>query len=423
MINKGENMENILEIAKKIKKEGGKLYLVGGAVRDQLLGRPVQDKDYCVTGITSIKFQELFPKARSRGKSFEVFQLYGQEFAMARTEKKQGKGHKEFEIKTGEQITIKEDLARRDITINSMAQDCLTGELIDLYGGREDLKNKTIRATTKSFSEDPLRVYRVARMAAILEFDVEENTIKLMNNLKPELKTLSKERVFTEFKKALEAPRPSIFFKVLKKAQVLDVHFKEINDLIGALQPEKYHPEGDAFCHTMMALDTSARLTEKLEIRFASLVHDLGKGITPKNQYPHHYGHEINGVPLVRKFGENIKAPNLWIKCGEVACREHMRGGIFNKMKPNKKIEFIERIDKSVLGLDGLQIVVISDKLRGDTDKQDIDNFEKIGKQILSSINGKYIIDKYGMQSGVEFGRKLHEERVKFYNENFNKQK
>ena len=168
MINKGENMENILEIANKIKKEGGNLYLVGGAVRDQLLGRQVCDKDYCVTGITSKKFQELFPKAKSRGKSFEVFQLYGQEFAMSRTEKKQGKGHKEFEIQTGEQITIKEDLARRDITINSMAQDCLTGELIDLYGGREDLKNKTIRATTKSFSEDPLRVYRVARMAAIL---------------------------------------------------------------------------------------------------------------------------------------------------------------------------------------------------------------------------------------------------------------
>lgn len=414
-------MKDIKEIANQIKEKGGNLYLVGGAVRDELLGNVTHDQDYCVTGLTVEQFQEMFPEAYLRGKSFAVFDIDGKEFAMARTETKLGIGHKEFEINTNTNITIEQDLARRDITINAMAKDVLTQNLIDPYNGKQDLKNKVIRATTAHFKEDPLRVYRVARFAAQLEFNVEEDTIKMMKELKDELNSLSSERVFTEFRKALNTEKPSIFFQILRQADVLDVHFKEIKDLIGVEQPIKYHPEGDAYNHTMLVLDKSAELTKdlieerKLEIRFSALVHDLGKGLTPKEEYPHHYGHENRGSELVNQLGNRLKVPKSWMKCGKTACREHMRGGIFYKMKPSKKVDFIERVDKSLLGLDGLQIVVICDKTSGgrENDIEDI-NFEKIGKECLNMINGEYIENKYQIKPGIEFGKKLHEERIKW---------
>lgn len=280
---------NIIDIAKKIKNKDGKIYLVGGAVRDSLLNRPICDEDYCICGLDKDKFLELFPNCNSRGKSFEVFDLEGKEFALARHEKKIGLGHKEFEILTGKEITIEEDLKRRDITINSIAKDVLTGELIDPFGGIKDIEKKVIRATSEAFMEDPLRVYRVARFASELEFDVDKKTIEMMNSLKSELSTLSKERIFAEFRKALKTNKPSIFFNVLKEANVLDVHFKEIFDLIGSIQPIKYHPEGDSYNHTMLALDNSTKLTSDLFVRYSVLVHDLGKGLTPKELYPHHY--------------------------------------------------------------------------------------------------------------------------------------
>ena len=173
-------MQDIKLIANKIKQAGGNLYLVGGAVRDELLGKTTHDRDYCVTGITAEEFQKMFPEAHIRGKAFAVFDIEGQEFAMARTESKQSTGHKEFEINTDPKITIEQDLARRDITINAIAKDVLTEEIIDPFNGRENLKNKIIRATTEHFKEDPLRVYRVARFAAQLGFEVEEKTIKQM---------------------------------------------------------------------------------------------------------------------------------------------------------------------------------------------------------------------------------------------------
>lgn len=374
----------------------------------------MKDEDYCVVGITSEQFQKLFPESFKKGKSFEVFQLNGKEFAMARTETKTGVGHKEFEITTNKNITIEQDLARRDITINSMAQDVLTDELIDPFNGKEDLEKGIIRATTEHFLEDPLRVYRVARFAATLDFKVDENTLKMMNSLKNELKFLSEERVFIEFSKALSAKKPSIFFQILKEANVLDVHFKEIYDLIGTLQPVEHHPEGDSFNHTMLVVDKAAELTDDLEIRFSALVHDLGKGLTPKEEYPHHYGHEIKGVDVVVRFGNRIKAPTRWINSGKVACREHMRGGIFYKMKPSKKVEFIERVAKSSLGLHGLQIVVYSDKLSSrNIDSGSID-FETIGKACLEAVNGEFIKKKYNIKEGIEFGNKLHQERIEW---------
>ena len=399
----------IKEIAKKMEESGGRLYLVGGAVRDKLLGRENYDEDYCVVGLDNSEFKRLFPMAKLDGKAFPVYRMNGCEFALARKETKVGVGHKEFEVVSGKEITLKEDLERRDITINAMAEDVLSGELFDYFGGKKDLESGVIRAVSSHFSEDPLRVYRVARFSSVLGFSVDKETISMMNDLKPELVYLSKERVFEELKKALASEKPSIFFNVLREADVLDVHFEPIYKLIGALQPEKYHPEGDAYNHTMICLDKSCEYTSDLKIRFSVLVHDLGKGETPKEEYPHHYGHEERGVEVVRNFCDYLKMPNSWKKCGMVAARQHMRGGIFNKMKPSKKVDFIERVDKSYLGLEGLQIVVDCDK--GGRTEDNLD-FLSIGKKCLSSVIAEKVAKEYNLKPGIALGKKLHEERV-----------
>lgn len=409
-----------IEIAKKIENAGGRLYLVGGALRDELLGKKCEDEDYCVTGISKEEFVKLFPQAKCMGKSFEVFQIERTEFALARREKKIGIGHKNFEIETSKDITIEEDLARRDITINAMAKEVLTNKWIDPFHGREDIHKKIIRATTTAFSEDPLRVYRVARIATDLEFEVEEKTIQQMNQLKEEMKTLSKERVFHEFKKALESKKPSIFFQILRKANVLEVHFKEIQDLIGSLQPVKYHPEGDSYNHTMLVVDKAAQLTQEVCYRFAALVHDLGKGITPKSMYPHHYGHDEKGVELVKNLGERIGVPKAWIEMGKTSAKEHMKGGIFYQMTIPKKVQFIERVAKTKLGLQGLQIVVIADKCSTRNIPEEKVDFYTIGAACLKEINGEQIKKQYKLEEGKQVASKLHQARIEWMKKNGN---
>ena len=388
-------MSNIIDIAKKIKEYGGNLYLVGGAVRDSIIGIDVYDEDYCVTGLSEDEFKNLFPEAIVRGKFFEVFEIDGKEFALARTESKSGIGHKEFDIVVSKDITIEEDLKRRDLTINSIAKDVLTGEIIDPFGG----------------IEDPLRAYRAARFACKLGFRIEEGTISLMSQLKGELSTLSVERVFDELKKALSYDEPSIFFNELRNADILDIHFEEIKKLIGALQPIEHHPEGDAYNHTMLALDRCASLTKDVKIRFAVLVHDLGKGLTPKEEYPHHVGHDIKGVPEVEKMAVRLKLPGDYLEYGTVAAREHMRAGIFDRMNPNKQVDFIERIYKTKIGLRGMEIVVDSDRnCRGN--RQDKVTFAELGERLINEVTGKKVMEQFGMKEGTKLKEKIHEQRV-----------
>lgn len=412
--------DTIAEIAKIINENGGRLYLVGGAVRDKILGIENHDYDYCVVGISHDDFIKLFPNAHVRGKAFEVFDMCNAEFALARTEKKNGKGHKNFEVQTGKNITIIEDLKRRDLTINSIAEDVLTGEIIDPYCGKEDIKKGIIRATSNSFAEDPLRVYRAARFACKFNFEIEKNTIKLMKSLRDELKDLSGERVFDELRKVLKYEKPSIFFEQLKKAEVLDIHFPEVYKLIGALQPEKYHPEGDAYNHTMLALDMSAKLTSNEKLRFAVLVHDLGKGITPKEMYPHHHGHDKNGPAEVTKLVNRLKMPKEWAEYGKVSAKEHMKAGIFYKMTPGKQVEFIERISKTRIGLDGLEIVVESDRNCRGRERESI-KFADLGKKVLESVTGELIKEKYDIKDEKYFKQVLHQERVNVLKEELNK--
>ena len=375
---------NQKEIAKLIAENGGRLYLVGGAVRDELMGREINDYDYCIVGLEPEDVIRLFPDAISYGKSFPVFNIFGNEYALARKEIKVSEGHKGFEIVSDKSITIEEDLRRRDITINSIAKDILTEDYKDPYSGVEDIKNKIIRATSEAFVEDPLRVYRVARFAAQLDFDVSKETIELMQKVNCELNTLSVERIYSELFKALKASKPSRFFEVLRKSNSLKIHFKEVFDLIGKTQPEKYHPEGDAFNHTMMVLDKVAAQTDNDELIFAALVHDLGKGTTPLEMLPRHLGHEERGVELVKGLCNRLKLPTNYEKAGVVACTEHMKAGIYNEMRIPTRVDFLERIAKSVIGLEGMEILANADNTKAKPLR-----FAKVGEEMLEKINAK----------------------------------
>lgn len=407
-------MENIKNIANKINENGGRLYLVGGAVRDKLFNLEKNDEDYCVVGLDFRKFEELFPNAIKRGKSFFVYDIDGREFAMARSEYKIGKKHTDFKITSNSNITIEQDLVRRDITINSIAEDVLTGEIIDPFNGISDFKNGVIKATSSNFKDDPLRAYRAARFSSKFNFDVDENTIKMISELKSELKYLSPERVFEEFRKAINSDYPVRFFEVLKKANILEVHFEELYKLIGAIQPIEHHPEGDAYNHTMLAFKMACSITKDEKIRFSALVHDLGKGLTPKEEYPHHYGHDIKGIDEVKKFGKRLRMPKSWIKSGVTSAAEHMKGGIFYRMTPNKQIDFLERISKTDLGLKGLEIVVESDKNCRGLEKRKVE-FADLGEDIINKIDGKYVMNLYpNLKPGLNLKERIHEERIKY---------
>jgi tRNA nucleotidyltransferase (CCA-adding enzyme) len=399
----GEIMD-IKEIAKKIENAGGNLYLVGGAVRDELIGKEPKDKDYCVTGLDMKEFVDLFPEAFIRGKDFPVFDMYDSEFALARKDRKLFNGHKGFDIITDKSIKIEEDLIRRDITINSIAKMVINDEIIDPFNGVMDIKNKIIRATSEAFSEDPLRVYRAARFAAQFDFIIEEKTIKLMNSLRNELLSLSAERVYSEFFKALNTDNPSKFFIWLNKAKCLDVHFVEIFNLIGVEQPPEYHPEGDAFNHTMEVVDRAATATENTNIRYAALVHDFGKGITPKELWPHHYTHDVDGQELVKDMCKRLKIPKAMEKCGVISCREHMIASRFNEMKSSTKVDFIERNAKTILGLKGLEIITSSDI----DDKERI-KFADIGITMLKEINGQSFQEE---KDYIKLKEKIRQSRI-----------
>jgi len=385
-------------IAEKINENGGRLYYVGGYVRDKLMGKKAKDIDFCITGLTPEIFSNLFPNAFLKGAFFPVFQLENYELAFARKETKIGIGHKGFFCNIKE-VSIVDDLLRRDITINSIAIDVLTGEIIDPFNGQKDIERKTIRATSNHFVEDPLRIYRVAQFAARFNFNIESETKDLMRSMKNELKSLSAERVFEELKKALKSDTPSIFFNVLNELDLLDIHFKELKELIGAIQPIKYHPEGDSYVHSLIVLDNVAKMTKNEKIRFAGLLHDLGKGKTPKEILPHHYNHEQNGLQPTKDLCNRLKVPNSWKKLALVIVSEHMKAGFFDKMSIPKQVEFLE---KNFDYLYELEIIA-----RADSKNSEL-SFVELGKRMFAEVNGNTI----SLPQAKKAKNILHERRI-----------
>lgn len=393
----GINLE-ITEIAEIINKNGGRLYYVGGYVRDKLMGRTPKDIDFCITNLSPDKFADLFPKAFSKGAFFPVFQFQGYEFAFARKETKLSSGHTGFSYDINN-VTIEDDLFRRDVTINSMAIDVISNELIDPFDGKNDLDKRILRATSTHFSEDPLRVYRVAQFSSRFNFSISYDTKLLMKSMKEELHTLSSERVFEELRKALRSDTPSKFFEVLCELDLLDIHFPEIANLIGVIQPEIYHPEGDAYIHSLMVLDEVAKKTSDEKTRFSALLHDLGKARTPKDILPHHYGHDKIGEQPVRDLCNRLKTPTAWKKLAVVVATEHMKAGIFDKMSYAKKVSFIER---NIKYIDELETIAKVDS------KNSSLNFAEIGKKMVSEINGNTI----ALPNNFKAKELLHSARV-----------
>ncbi|HBS42606.1 MAG TPA: multifunctional CCA addition/repair protein [Oceanospirillales bacterium] len=306
-----------------------KIYLVGGAVRDQFLQRPVKDNDWVVTGATA---QDMLDRGyRQVGSDFPVF-LHPdskEEYALARTERKSGKGYQGFICDFSPDITLEEDLQRRDLTINAMAQ-AQDGTLVDPYGGQRDIRERLLRHVSSAFAEDPLRVLRVARFAARfadLGFTVAPETMSLMQQMVAagELEHLVPERVWTETSRALGEARPDVYIQVLRDSGALAVWFEEIAALFGVPQNLQWHPEEDTGVHTLMVLTQAARLSDDINVRWAALLHDLGKAATPENLWPEHPGHEEAGMARVRALCTRLKAPNDARQLALHACEFHGR--------------------------------------------------------------------------------------------------
>ncbi len=323
-----------------------KMYLVGGAVRDRLLGLPLADRDWVVVGSTPAEMEGL--GYRAVGKDFPVF-LHPQtheQYALARTERKTAPGYKGFHFNAAPEVTLEADLQRRDLTINAIAQD-ENGAVIDPFGGVADLNAGLLRHVSPAFSEDPLRVLRVARFAARLDFAVAEETMRLMQAISQsgELQTLAPERIWVEVERALNEPAPVNFFKVLRECHALATIFPEIQQLFGVPQPAVHHPEIDSGIHTMMVLEQACRLSKDPLVRFAALVHDLGKGTTPEEEWPSHRGHEERGVGLVNGLCDRLKIPNKYRELAVMTSRYHLNCHRVEEMRADTILKKLEQMD------------------------------------------------------------------------------
>ena len=325
------------------------IYLVGGAVRDRYLGIPVREKDWVVTQATPEEMLNL--GYRQVGRDFPVF-LHpetAQEYALARTERKTGPGYKGFTVHASPEVTLEQDLQRRDLTINAIAVDS-EGELIDPCGGREDLEKKKLRHISSAFSEDPVRLLRVARFAArFAEFDftVAEETMVLMRGMVAdgEVDALVAERVWQETQSALQESRPQVFFQVLRDCGALAVLFPELDALFGVPQTPKWHPEIDCGVHMTMAMRIAARISDDPIVRFAVLVHDLGKGTTPKDKLPKHIGHEKRSVDLILEMGARLRIPNAYLGLARLVAQWHGHCHRALELRPATILKLIEAID------------------------------------------------------------------------------
>lgn len=326
-----------------------KSYLVGGAVRDRLLGLPIKDKDWVVVGATPQ--QMLNAGYQQVGRDFPVF-LHPEsheEYALARTERKSGSGYTGFTCYAAPDVTLEQDLLRRDLTVNALAEDS-DGTIIDPYGGQRDLQQRILRHVSPAFAEDPLRVLRVARFAARyahLSFRIADETLALMREMADagELAHLTPERVWKETESALGTRNPQVFFQTLRDCGALKVLFPEIDALFGVPAPEKWHPEIDTGVHTLMTVSMAAMLSPDIDVRFATLCHDLGKGLTPKEFWPRHHGHGPAGVKLVEQLCQRLKVPNDMRELAKLVAEFHDLIHTLPILQPKTLVKLFDSID------------------------------------------------------------------------------
>lgn len=326
-----------------------RVYLVGGAVRDRLLGRPVSERDWVVVGATPGELERA--GYQPVGRDFPVF-LHPEtkeEYALARLERKTGPGYRGFVTEFSPTVTLEDDLKRRDLTINAMAED-ESGVIIDPHGGRRDLEARLLRHVSPAFTEDPVRILRVARFAARyapLGFRVADDTMSLMREMvgSGEVAALVPERVWAETEKALGEPRPDVYVEVLRECGALQVVFPEIDALFGVPQPEKWHPEVDTGVHQLLALRQAVRLGANVTTRFAVLTHDLGKAVTPPEVLPSHHGHEDAGVPLIERLATRLRVPNHFRELAIITSRYHTHVHRAFELRPDTLLRTLESCD------------------------------------------------------------------------------
>ncbi|MGH8130814.1 MAG: multifunctional CCA addition/repair protein [Steroidobacteraceae bacterium] len=326
-----------------------KVYLVGGAVRDELLGRPVHERDWVVVGATPQ--QMLDAGYRQVGRDFPVF-LHpetGEEHALARTERKTGRGYRGFELRYSPEVTLEDDLKRRDLTINAMARDA-DGRLIDPHGGRGDLEARSLRHVSEAFNEDPVRILRVARFLARFQplgFSIAPETQARMRAMVAtgEADALVPERVWQETDRALAEPAPEAWLRALHDCGALARILPELDALYGVPQPEKWHPEIDTGLHMELVLQAAADLTPEPRVRFAALMHDLGKGRTPRTSWPRHIGHEESGARLVREVAARLRVPTEYRELAELAARWHGLAHRAHELRPRTVLDLLEACD------------------------------------------------------------------------------
>jgi len=325
------------------------IYMVGGAVRDTLLGLPVKDRDWVVTGVTPDEMLAL--GYRQVGRDFPVF-LHPEtheEYALARTERKTAAGYTGFVVHAEPDVSLEEDLLRRDLTINAIAQ-ASDGRLIDPFGGADDIQRCVLRHVSDAFSEDPLRLLRVARFAArfaALGFKVADDTLLLMRKIvvDDEAQSLVPERVWIETLRALGEQQPACYFDVLRQCGALEVIFPELDRLFGVPQTEKHHPEIDTGVHVMMALERAAELSADTRVRFAVLMHDLGKAETPEAEWPRHIAHEQRGVALVKGLCQRLRVPKEYRELAILASRFHTHCHRAAELKASTLLKTLEKLD------------------------------------------------------------------------------
>ena len=396
------------QFVKAVEGAGGTVYLVGGWVRDHLRGATPRDKDFVITGLEREAFAELFPAASLIGHAFPVYlvEIDGvrSEVSFARRERKSGHGYRGFAVDFGAEVTIEDDLFRRDTRINSMAYRLPAMELIDPYGGRGDLAHRLIRATSHHFSEDPVRALRAARQAAELGFVIEDGTRTLMADCAAELEEEPTERIVHELSRALAAPQPSLFFEALAHASLLESVFPEIFALKGKTQPPQYHPEGDAYCHTMQIVDVVARKTQTIEARFAALVHDIGKGKTPEEMLPHHYGHEQRGILVLDAWNERMTLPKSWLMAARFVIKEHMRAPLLKKT--GKIADLLLAVEKSGLSFADFRRIICADH-------GTLPYYLVHGEELLRKMLQVRGTEAPSELRGADVGKWLREERVR----------
>ncbi len=401
------------EFADAVRGLGGRVFLVGGWVRDHLRGIAAHDKDYMVSGLPLEAFETRIPVAKNVGRGFPVclVDIDGKlrEVAFARKERKEGAGYRGFSVDYDASVTVEEDLYRRDTRMNSMAYELPEGTLLDPYGGEADIRAGFIDAVSEHFTEDPVRSLRAARQAAQFSFTITERTYEYMEACREELKGEPTERIYGELMRALCATRPSLFFEALRRANLLDIAFPEIHALIGKTQPEAYHPEGDAYNHTMIVLDTVAAETDSLKARFCGLAHDLGKGVTPPDMLPHHYGHEKKGLEVLEAWNARMTIPVHLRKAAAFVIKEHMRTPRMRKQA--KQAELLLAIEGAGLTLSEFCAVIRADG------NGHLPEYLEHGETYLSAMRAIKGSEAPEHMRGPRVGEWLWQQRVKCYHQ------